>query len=71
MKDIFYSELENRVWRLRYNSNWPLRRIAKAAGVSISQVRNVLKWRKTRLVLGKGPKRTRVRFRSLSDCHNV
>src|ERR1700722_20384085 len=62
LKDIFYQERENRIWRLRYHKNWPLRRIAAAAGVSISTVRNVLKQRKTRLVLGKGPKRTRVRF---------
>jgi hypothetical protein len=59
--DILDSELENRVWRLRYNSDWTLRRIARHCGISLGKTHTILKSRKTRLVLGRAPKRTRLR----------
>ena len=70
MKDIFYQDREDRIWRLRHEKYWPLRRIAKAAGVSISTVRNVLKRKKTRLYVPIKFKGKRARFSQLSCYSN-
>ena len=69
--DIFDEDLEHRVWRLRHNSEWTLRRIAKWCGISYGKVYYILKSRKTRLKLPLRVKRQRARIYSLSDCYDV
>jgi len=43
LHDIIPSYVEQRIWSLRYDSNWPLRRIAASMHMSITNVHRKLK----------------------------
>ena len=74
MKKLFVTERELAAFRLRYNSGWKLRRIARHLGVSTSAISQRLSRLEKRVGPGVIPSRIRqrrVRAVSLSDVHNV
>lgn len=68
------SELDERIWNLRHQSHWTIRRIARRVGVSIGTVCTRLAWLERRHGIRRPtrtPKRRRIRLTSLSTVFNA
>jgi hypothetical protein len=71
--DILNNAFDNRIWRLRHESHWTIRRIARWLGVSAGTVCTRLAYLERRhgIRRARTPKRRRIRLASLSTVFNA